>query len=547
MPIKLTIEKGRVPVHVYTDDVESEALQQLTNISQLPFIHHHVAAMPDVHAGIGATVGSVIPTRGAIVPAAVGVDIGCFVGSTKVALLNVKKGTATLRELAEKGGEHWVFAAHRPPVLAALEGFLISGAPATAYLTRKQAELMRVVLDNDEEIICTPDHKFLTVEGLWCEAQELNEDVLLEAFDTKENRFHQVKLTEKLDYREDVFCMTVQHYGNFALAAGVFVHNCGMNAVRLSLSANQLPYNMKKVRDAIEEAVPVGFGMHSAPQSDAATLKQLNTGINQIIDKHPTVDKMLKNAYKTWTQQLGTLGSGNHFIEICLDESQHVWVMLHSGSRGIGNVIGTYFISLAKRDLEDQLGQLPHKDLAYFREGSEHFGDYVEAVQWAQDYALYNRREMMRLILQAIRTQLPEFEITKEAINCHHNYVAIEEHFGARVYLTRKGAISAKQGELGIIPGSMGAKSYIVQGKGNADSFCSCSHGAGRRMSRTEAKRRFNHRDLEQQTAGVECRKDKGVVDEIPAAYKDIDVVMANQSDLVDIVHTLKQIVCVKG
>jgi tRNA-splicing ligase RtcB len=241
------------------------------------------------------------------------------------------------------------------------------------------------------------------------------------------------------------------------------------------------------------------------------------------------------------------LGSGNHFIEICLDESQHVWVMLHSGSRGIGNVIGTYFISLAKRDLEDQLGQLPHKDLAYFREGSEHFGDYVEAVQWAQDYALYNRREMMRLILQAIRTQLPEFEITKEAINCHHNYVAIEEHFGARVYLTRKGAISAKQGELGIIPGSMGAKSYIVQGKGNADSFCSCSHGAGRRMSRTEAKRRFNHRDLEQQTTGVECRKDKGVVDEIPAAYKDIDVVMANQSDLVDIVHTLKQIVCVKG
>jgi len=548
MPVKLIVEKGRVPVHIYTDDIESEALQQLTNISQLPFIHHHVAAMPDVHAGIGATVGSVIPTRGAIVPAAVGVDIGCFVGSTKVALLNVKKGTATLQELAEQGGEHWVFAAHRPPPIEGMiEGFLISGAPATAHLTRQQAELMRVVLDNDAEIICTPDHQFLTIEGMWCEAQELNEDVLLEAFDTKENRFHQIKLTEKLDYREDVYCMTVHHYGNFALAAGVFVHNCGMNAVRLSLSANQLPYNMKKVRDAIEEAIPVGFNMHSSPQSDSATLKQLNAGVTQLFDKHPTVDKMLKNAYKTWTQQLGTLGSGNHFIEICLDESQHVWVMLHSGSRGIGNVIGTYFIGLAKRDLEDQLGQLPHKDLAYFREGSDHFDDYVDAVQWAQDYAMHNRREMMRLILQVLRTQLPEFEITKEAINCHHNYVAIEEHFGARVYLTRKGAISAKQGELGIIPGSMGAKSYIVQGKGNADSFCSCSHGAGRRMSRTEAKRRFSHRDLEQQTMGVECRKDKGVVDEIPAAYKDIDVVMANQNDLVDVVHTLKQIVCVKG
>jgi tRNA-splicing ligase RtcB len=221
--------------------------------------------------------------------------------------------------------------------------------------------------------------------------------------------------------------------------------------------------------------------------------------------------------------------------------------MLHSGSRGIGNTIGTYFIGLAKRDLEDKLGQLPHKDLAYFREGSEHFEDYVEAVQWAQDYAMHNRREMMRLILHVLHQHLPHFEITHEAINCHHNYVAIEDHFGARVYLTRKGAISAKEGELGIIPGSMGAKSYIVRGRGNADSFCSCSHGAGRRMSRTEAKRRFSHRDLEQQTVGVECRKDKGVVDEIPAAYKDIDVVMANQNDLVEVVHTLKQIVCIKG
>lgn len=544
MPVKMTISKGLVPVNIYTDDVESEALQQLTNISQLPFVHHHVAAMPDVHAGIGATVGSVIPTKGAIIPAAVGVDIGCFIGSTEVAILNVKKGTATLQELAEQGGEHWVFAAHKSEYI---EGFMVGGAPATAHLTRKDAELMRIVLDNNKEIICTPDHEFLTVEGLWCEAQELNEDILLEAFDTKENRFHQVISTEKLDYRSDVYCLTVHHYGNFALAAGVFAHNCGMNAVRLSLSANQLPHNMKKVRDSIEEAIPVGFNMHKEPQPEAAILKQLDAGINKIIYKHPTIDTMLRNLHKTWSRQLGTLGSGNHFIEICLDESQQVWVMLHSGSRGIGNTIGTYFIGLAKRDLEDKLGQLPHKDLAYFREGSDYFDDYVEAVQWAQDYAMHNRREMMRLILQTLSQHLPPFEITREAINCHHNYVAIEEHFGARVYLTRKGAISAKEGELGIIPGSMGAKSYIVRGKGNLDSFCSCSHGAGRRMSRTEAKRRFSHRDLEQQTVGVECRKDKGVVDEIPAAYKDIDVVMTNQNDLVEVVHTLKQIVCVKG
>jgi len=399
MPILRTLNKGRVPVKIYTEDIEHEAMNQLANIAQLPFIHSHVAAMPDVHMGIGATVGSVIPTRGAIIPAAVGVDIGC-----------------------------------------------------------------------------------------------------------------------------------------------------GMNALRLSIRAEQLPDSLRRVRSAIEAAVPVGFDMHGRDPVKRSTITPLAKGMERILDKHPAIGRMQKQRpYDIWVRQLGTLGGGNHFIEVCLDEAGSVWVMLHSGSRGIGNAIGRYFINLAKKDMENQLGRLPDRDLAYFTEGAAHFEDYVEAVHWAQDYAMVNRREMMRLILDVLRSVMPPFEVTKEAINCHHNYVAREHHFGADVYLTRKGAISAREGELGIIPGSMGARSYIVRGKGNVESFCSCSHGAGRRMSRTAAKRRFNTRDMEDQTQGIECRKDKGVVDEIPGAYKDIDQVMANQSDLVEVVHTLKQVVCVKG
>lgn len=398
MPVKLTLNKGRVPVKVYTDDLEHEALRQLLNIAQLPFIHNHIAAMPDVHAGIGATVGSVIPTKGAIIPAAVGVDIGC-----------------------------------------------------------------------------------------------------------------------------------------------------GMNALRLSLRAEDLPDSLRRVRNAIEQAVPVGFVMHKERGVPASTVRALDPVLDRIVGKHPSLMKMQKQFQRTWVNQLGTLGGGNHFIEVCLDEAGDVWVMLHSGSRGIGNCIGRYFIDLARKDMQRQQVNLPDKDLAYFQEGSAYFDDYVEAVHWAQDYALTNRREMMRLVLEALATQLPPFKVTKEAINCHHNYVAIEEHYGERLFITRKGAIRAGEDDLGIIPGSMGAKSYIVRGKGNAESFCSCSHGAGRRMSRSAAKRRFSKADVEMQTQGVECRKDQGVIDEIPGAYKDIDVVMAHQSDLVEVVHTLKQVVCVKG
>ena len=400
MPIRFMLNKGKVPVKIFTDDVDSASLTQLGNLSQLPFIHSHIAAMPDVHHGIGATVGSVIPTRGAIIPAAVGVDIGC-----------------------------------------------------------------------------------------------------------------------------------------------------GMNAVRLSLKASDLPDNLYTIRSAIEKRVPTGFDEHVRPSIQGSTLKNMEKHLDVITDKHTGLVKMLKNFHRTWGKQLGTLGGGNHFIELCLDESDDVWIMLHSGSRGIGNVIGRYFIEKAKKDVGKELGRLPDKDLAYFTEGTQHFDDYVQAVSWAQDYAMVNRREMMRLVLDALQAskQLPAFTTTREAINCHHNYVQKEEHFGAEVYITRKGAISAQEGQLGIIPGSMGAKSYIVRGLGNQQSFCSCSHGAGRRMSRSQAKRLFTTRDLEAQTQGIECRKDKGVVDEIPSAYKDIDVVMQNQSDLVEVVHTLKQVICVKG
>ena len=383
---------------IFTNDIDSDSIEQLKKMAQLQFIYSHIAVMPDVHVGKGATVGSVIPTKNAIIPAAVGVDIGC-----------------------------------------------------------------------------------------------------------------------------------------------------GMNAVRLNLKASQLPDNLAPLRHAIERKVPVGFELHKQIKAKASSIIPLEKRLQPIIQKHPGLVRMLRKFDATWQKQLGTLGGGNHFIELCLDENQDVWIMLHSGSRGLGNVIGTYFIELAKKEAQHRFGHVPDKDLSYFAEGSASFNDYVEAVEWAQNYAFENRREMMRLILEAIRPLLPPFQMTKEAINCHHNYVSRENHFGEDLLITRKGAIRAGQDELGIIPGSMGARSYIVKGKANPESFCSCSHGAGRKMSRNKAKLLFSQDDLIQQTQGIECRKDAGVIDEIPSAYKDIDQVMANQSDLIEIVHTLKQILCIKG
>src|SRR5947199_5408659 len=401
----LKTETG-VPVKAWTKGVplEEQARQQLLNVAQLPFIFKWVAAMPDVHWGIGATVGSVIPTQGAIIPAAVGVDIGC-----------------------------------------------------------------------------------------------------------------------------------------------------GMMAVETDLNARDLPDNLKEIRKAIEKAVPHGRTNHGG-RGDVGAWREIPARNNQvwqtlkprydaILEKHPKLDR------GNHSNNLGTLGTGNHFIEVCVDEAEHIWFMLHSGSRGVGNRMGSYFIDVARKDMKKFFVNLPDVDLAYFPEHTEHFDDYVEAVEWAQDYARSNRQLMMEQIVAAVRAsgEVPPFSAELKAINCHHNYVARESHFGQNVLVTRKGAVRAREGDMGIIPGSMGARSYIVRGKGNPESFCSCSHGAGRAMSRNEAKRRFSLADHARMTEGVECRKDADVIDETPAAYKPIEAVMAAQADLVQIVHTLRQVVCVKG
>ncbi|MHC4814910.1 MAG: RtcB family protein [Planctomycetota bacterium] len=395
-----------VPVKAWVRNVhiDDNAVQQLRNVAQLPFIYRWVAAMPDVHWGIGATVGSVIPTTRAIIPAAVGVDIGC-----------------------------------------------------------------------------------------------------------------------------------------------------GMMAVQTTMGAADLPDNLKGIRKSIEKTVPHGRShhggrndkgsFHSAPAVVEKAWRKLRPGYEQIIARHPSLDRG-----RTYGQ-LATLGGGNHFIEVCLDEADRVWVMLHSGSRGVGNRIGSHFISLAKKDMKHHLRDLPDKDLAYFEEGAEHFEDYVFAVEWAQTFARTNRDLMMARILEVLQQskELPKFQATELVVNCHHNYVARETHYGEEVFVTRKGAVRAGEGDLGIIPGSMGAKSYIVRGLGHPESFASCSHGAGRVMSRGQAKKKISLEQHEQATSHVECRKDAGVLDESPAAYKDIDRVMAAQKDLVEVLHTLRQVVCVKG
>ncbi|MBF0588540.1 MAG: RtcB family protein [Magnetococcales bacterium] len=406
------IEGKSVPIKAWTRGVtlDENAEQQLHNVASLPFIHKHIAVMPDVHWGRGATVGSVIPTEKAIIPAAVGVDIGC-----------------------------------------------------------------------------------------------------------------------------------------------------GMMAVQTSLTSKQLPDNLLEIRSAIEKAVPHGRTSNGRPGRDRGAWGNppedvvnawskmpyrkgtLASELDQMVEKHAK----LKRASSI--NHLGTLGTGNHFIEICLDETDQVWVMLHSGSRGIGNRIGTYFTQLAKKEMTRWHIHLPDEDLAYLPEGADHFYDYLQAVKWAQSFALANREVMMERVLEILRRSFTDFALGEVAVNCHHNYVSKELHFNKWVWVTRKGAVRAGEGEMGIIPGSMGARSYIVRGKGNADSFCSCSHGAGRAMSRTEAKKRFTLEQHVEATEGVECRKDAGVIDETPMAYKDIDAVMAAQADLVEVAHTLKQVLCVKG
>ncbi|WP_174493598.1 RtcB family protein [Acinetobacter sp. Marseille-Q1623] len=394
-----------VPIKMWTKGVpvDEKSKDQLLKTAQMPFIYKWMAVMPDVHVGIGATIGSVIPTKGAIIPAAVGVDIGC-----------------------------------------------------------------------------------------------------------------------------------------------------GMMAARTSLTASDLPDNLHALRTELERLIPHGMtkgrGRRDRGSWDTPTERvdqawaELVTDFEYICAKHPR----LKNTNNH--KQLGTLGTGNHFVEICLDEHQQVWIMLHSGSRGVGNAIGNHFIELARKDMQKHFINLPDKDLAYLVEGTEHFDDYWFAVGWAQRFAMKNRELMMEAAVQALRIIINKpFNAKVEAVNCHHNYVDKEEHFGQEVLVTRKGAVRARLGEYGIIPGSMGAKSFIVKGKGNQESFCSCSHGAGRVHSRTAAKKLFTVQDQIEQTQGVECRKDEAVIDEIPSAYKPIEDVMKAQSDLVEVVYTLNQVVCVKG
>lgn len=388
--------------------VDPGAITQLEETAKLPFIYRHIAVMPDVHQGIGSTVGSVIPTKGAIIPAAVGVDIGC-----------------------------------------------------------------------------------------------------------------------------------------------------GMMATQLDLTADELPDNLAQLRAAIESAVPHGRSdgsitdkgswKRNIPKSVQLCFNTLRDELTNIYNVHPK----LKGALDPRDQacnMLGTLGTGNHFIEICLDEDNNVWVMLHSGSRGIGNRIGSYFITKAKEEMERWHINLSNKDLAYLPEGTELFQDYWQALNWAQEYARLNRQLMMCNVRGAIEKTLSRgIDDGKTAVECHHNYATRENHFGQNIIVTRKGAVCARKGKFGIIPGSMGAKSYIVKGLGNKDSFTSCSHGAGRVMSRRKARDLISIEEHIRATEGVECKKDASVIDESPAAYKNIDTVMEAQKDLVEVVHTLKQVVCVKG
>lgn len=333
-------------------------------------------------------------------------------------------------------------------------------------------------------------------------------------------------------------------------AVGVDI-GCGMNAVRLSLKASDLPDSLAEIRHSIERGIPLGMSAHSradiVDKNANLIYAKTSSEVHQIISDACFKGEKSKVIAKA-ASQLGTLGGGNHFIEICLDENQDVWVMLHSGSRGIGNMIGSRFIERAQEQCDKWFVQLPHKDLAFFPVGTKECDEYIAAVEWAQNYAFMNREHMMVEVLRNLQWHIKQpFTVTQEAINCHHNYIARENHYGQNVWVTRKGAIRAREGDLGIIPGSMGAKSFIVRGKGNPESYCSCSHGAGRKMTRTAAEKKFTIADVIEQTKGVECAKDASVLDEIPGAYKDIDEVMALQSDLVEVLHTLKQVMCIKG
>jgi len=691
--LKKVISDTKAPIKIWTNDLEPEAEKQVRNVADLPFIYSHVAVMPDAHAGKGSTIGTVIATKGAIIPSCVGVDIGCFSGETKVPLLD---GTQkTLKQLYEAKESFWVYSLDK-------NRNLVPGK-ATCIQTRKEASLLKITVSGGEEIICTPDHRFMLNNGSYKEAKDLvlNESLMpfyrkwqtrdgyesvnngkktsklthrmvweylngkiptgyivhhinhknfdnrpenlmlmtaqahsrhhrknghsfrnedsefqkkriagikkhfskeenkkraakigteniksymknnsehfknsvanngkrgakyLKTFNTtprkckqcdfvgknpatlthhvkNEHGFnHKVISIEFLDKKEDVYCLNVPEHSNFALSAGVFVHNCGMVAVKLPFKID-LFSNLSVLRHSIERSIPTGHHQHN----DGKDLSSIGN-----------IPSNIEGLYNKAAKQLGTLGGGNHFIEICGDQNNDAWLMIHSGSRYVGKDLAERHINKAKAIMKQYFISTPDPDLAYLVDGTPEFSAYIADLLWAQKYAALNRETMVELALEQIyrhlfsdwQDRLVKDKETFFKVNCHHNYTAKENFGGNNVWVTRKGAVSAREGQFGIIPGSMGTKSYIVQGKGNEESFCSCSHGAGRRMSRTKARQQFTIEDLKAQTLGIESRKDSDIIDEIPAAYKDIDTVMDNQSDLVTAIYTLKQILCIKG
>ncbi|WP_019507633.1 RtcB family protein [Pleurocapsa sp. PCC 7319] len=695
-------------------ELDNREAQMAQNVTSLPFVFKHVALMPDVHLGKGALVGSVIATKDAVIPAAVGVDIGCFTGDTEIPLVDGKK--YAIAELAQQQRSIYVY--------ACTDSGKIVSAKAIARKTRHNASLVKVVLDNGREIRCTPEHQFMLRDGSYQEACNLQPDDSLMPFYSKTdkdgytliqqnysgrwqkahwivarsgilgeipkfenqrtiihhknfnqadnrpenlefmgncdhsayhrslvdrnthwqspefearrqkalaakakskegykyfaqrgtanilsymqnnpehfhqsvarngergkqylvaynqsdkgrakskeiaNRFytcetcgeeikspiglhnhrkyehgynHKVVAMISLEEKEDVYCLSVPKYNNFALSAGVFVHNCGMAAVKMPFTGDGLEGKLKKIRHQIERSIPVGRWGNKRIEKNVTNWQ----GWRDFKELHPGVQDLDNKAL----QQMGSLGGGNHFIELCLDTENYVWLMLHSGSRHIGNKLAQCHISTGKKLAELANISLPDPDLAYFVAGTPEFAAYWRDLQWAQNYARFNRDVMMGRFKKIVEEFVTGGKEIKPllSVNCHHNYAEKEVHFGKEVYVTRKGAVRAKSEDYGIIPGSMGTKSYIVKGKGNHDSYCSCSHGAGRLMSRTKAKKEFTVEDVIEQTQGVECRKDSKIIDEIPGAYKPIEQVMAQQNDLVEVVATLKQVVCVKG
>lgn len=703
MPIGKVLTGTTVPIKIWANELEPSAEKQLLETASLPFVFKHVAVMPDVHWGMGSTVGSVVATKDAICPACVGVDLGCFVGETLIPLLN---GTQkTLKELSLAGEVFYVYSINK-------DNLIVPGK-AIALKTRQNAELLQVEISGGQIIKCTPDHKFLMRDGTYRRADQLEfNDSLMPLYRTYETRdgyervknpggkvrhthklvaeyfsktlpknkvvhhidhnhfnndptnltymtvaahskLHRVKdkakafkskdfqknrlqkleiygfysdygkkvkdsirnlkngeknnpeafiknyasagkrgaktlsrinaspracdfcgeilknlaahrwhvqkvhnnhkviRVQKIKESSEVYCLKVQKYENFALSSGVFVHNCGMMAVKTTLDAKAVQDKIQEIRKSIERSIPLGFERHKRGASDYAQTLPLWGKYIDLLNKSGVTTKYLseRGTMEDAMRQLGTLGGGNHFIEICLDTENAVWVMLHSGSRGIGNKIANIHINHAKDLMKKWFITTPNPELAYLVRGSKEFEDYLQDIEWAQEFASENRRTMMTLVLKDLSFALSDgspLERTLE-VNCHHNYVSLENHYGENVLITRKGAVRAREGDMGIIPGSMGAKSFIVRGLGNPESFHSCSHGAGRKMSRAKARATFTTEDLISQTVGVECRKDGGVLDEIPGAYKNIDEVMANQSDLIEIVAELKQILCIKG